>query len=244
MAELKSLFEMKRSDFESACRWVAENRMEVTTYEYYSELDQDAGVIRILHHNGDTEAIKIGPAPGRPRILMYAGPNGSGKSTFRRGLPTEGVFVNSISKGVMSLEVGILAEKFRELLMENSMNFTFETVLSKDRNIKLLQRAREKGYEVFTVFLLTNDPKNNIERVRKRYEAGGHDAPVDKIMSRYEGSLKNIPALIAASDHMRIIDNTGPYPNLIFSSDGQESEIMENNFWSRGEIENLIKMKR
>ena len=44
------------------------------------------------------------------------------------------------------LEAAVKAEELREEMLEKGEDFTFETVLSTDRNLKLLKKAKEKGY--------------------------------------------------------------------------------------------------
>ena len=79
-----------------------------------------------------------------------------------------------------------MAEKQREEHLKNMEDFCFETVLSTDRNLNLLKRAKEKGYFIRCYYFLTADPMINIFRVRARVEIGGHDVPDDKIISRFD----------------------------------------------------------
>ena len=127
---------------------------------------------------------------GRPSILVIAGPNGSGKSTVTKGLPVIGLYVNAdeIKKASKcpDLEAAQEAEMIRQALLEARQDFTFETVLSTDRNLLLLEEAKKAGYQICAVFVLTKDSAINVRRVRNRVKMGGHDVPEDKIISRYE----------------------------------------------------------
>ena len=60
-------------------------------------------------------------------------------------------------------------------------DFCFETVLSTDRNLNLLKRAKEKGYFIRCYYILTADPMINIFRVKARVEVGGHK--IEKLKS-------------------------------------------------------------
>ncbi len=181
----------------------------------------------------------------KPRILVFAGPNGSGKSTITKGLPICGTYVNADDIKRISqctdLEAAQEAELLRQKLLEAHMDFTFETVLSTDRNLNLLRQAKEQGYEIHVVFVLTNNPRINIERVKLRVKAGGHDVPEEKIVSRYEKSLKNISQLVRISDHTRIVDNSGEEPHLICEVQNQQVTIWENEQWSKTAILRLLK---
>lgn len=85
-----------------------------------------------------------------PEIIIFAGPNGSGKTTITRMARTIGVYINAddIKRSSLcsDLEAAVKAEELREEMIEKGEDFTFETVLSTDRNLKLLKKAKEKGY--------------------------------------------------------------------------------------------------
>lgn len=66
--------------------------------------------------------------------------------------------------------------------------FCFETVMSTERNIKLLEKAKQKGYFIHCYYILTADPMINVLRVKSRVESGGHDVPEAKIITRYDNS--------------------------------------------------------
>ena len=180
----------------------------------------------------------------RPRILVFAGPNGSGKSTITKGLPICGTYVNADEikrfEDCTDLEAARRAEKIRNDLLFARMDFTFETVLSTDRNLDLLRRAKEQGYEIHAVFVLTCDPQININRVQARVKAGGHDVPEEKIKSRYERSLRNVSQLVRIANHTRIIDNSGEVPRLICEVIDKTISIWETDFWDKKSILKLL----
>ena len=86
----------------------------------------------------------------KPEVVVFAGPNGSGKSTITDLLkpPYDYVNADEIKKHLKctDLEAAQIAEKHREMLLESENDFSFETVLSTERNLNLLKRAKEKGY--------------------------------------------------------------------------------------------------
>ena len=83
------------------------------------------------------------------------------------------------------LEAAVLADKMRNEMIDKGINFTFETVLSADRNLKLLQLAKEKGYFIRCIYVLTANPQINVSRVFVRTQSGEHDVPKDKILRLY-----------------------------------------------------------
>lgn len=184
----------------------------------------------------------------RPRILVFAGPNGSGKSTITRGIPICGIYVNADEikriSGCSDLEAAQEAEQIRQMLLKANKDFTFETVLSTDRNLELLRQSKEQGYEILAVFVLTNDPTINVKRVQSRVKAGGHGVPEEKIISRYEKSLRNLSKLARIADHTRVIDNSGDEPHLICEVIDRLLTIWENEQWSKAAILRLFSDKK
>ena len=180
----------------------------------------------------------------RPRILVFAGPNGSGKSTIARGMPICGVYVNAddIKRASQhtDLEAAQEAEQIRQTLLKSHKDFTFETVLSTDRNLELLRQAKTQGYEIHAVFVLTNDPCVNVERVKSRVKTGGHDVPEEKIISRYGKSLRNLSKLVRVADHTRVVDNSGDEPRLICEVLDRRLTIWETPLWSKKAILRLF----
>ena len=180
----------------------------------------------------------------QPKILVFAGPNGSGKSTVTKGLPIVGLYVNAdaikLASGCSDLEAAKEAEAIRNMLLDGRKDFTFETVLSTERNIDLLRKARAAGYRICAVYVLTKDSAINVQRVHERTAAGGHDVPDEKIVSRYERSLKNLAPLARIAHLTRIIDNSGDEPNLICEIRGTEASISPNQYWTENEILTLL----
>lgn len=182
-----------------------------------------------------------------PQITVFAGPNGSGKSSITMKFPVTGTYVNadSIKKlhNCSDMEAAVKAEKIREMLLASGQDFTFETVLSTDRNLGLLKRAKEAGYKIFAVFVMTCDPQINIERVKKRFEGGGHDVPEDKIISRYEKSLANLAKLVRIADETRVFDNSGDYPVLVCETTNNCATIYTTKYWGQIDVLKLIMKK-
>ena len=180
----------------------------------------------------------------KPVVLVIAGPNGSGKSTLTAQIPYCGVYINAdnLKKeyALTDLEAAQKAEAFRNKLVKKKADFTFETVLSTKRNLHLLQKAKEDGYEVQCIYVLTCKAEINIARVRGRAHEGGHDVPEDKIRSRYTKALKLLPQLINACDKLLIYDNS-VMPSLIFTKDKEGIEYFPTVIWSIEKLKKLLK---
>lgn len=180
----------------------------------------------------------------RPRLLVFAGPNGSGKSTVTQKIPLVGLYVNADDikrvSGCSDLEAAQEAETIRVMLLAAHKDFTFETVLSTERNLELLRRAKEYGYQIFAVYVLTKDSAINVMRVQRRAAAGGHDVPAEKITSRYKRSLRNIAVLVRIADETRIVDNTGVAPDVICEVLGNSVSVYETEYWKKRDILALL----
>lgn len=179
----------------------------------------------------------------RPVILVFAGPNGSGKTTVTRSLPTFGTYVNAddIKKeyGLSDLEAAQQAEALRNELLNRGADFSFETVLSTERNLSLMKKAKEDGYEVQCIYVLTCDENINVARVKARHMSGGHNVPEDKIRARYHRALALLPQVITLCDKILVYDNSD-MPCLIFSKENGQSKLYPNNYWPEPELRKLL----
>lgn len=178
-----------------------------------------------------------------PEIVIFAGPNGSGKSTFTQLLkpPMDYINADEIKKYLKcsDLEAAQLAEKQREEHLEQMKEFCFETVLSTERNLKLLKRAKGKGYFIRCYYILTADPMINVWRVKARVEAGGHDVPEEKIVTRYDKALTLVKELIKVCDICHIYDNSASRPFRIFKKRKQFMYFDECDDWHFEDISAL-----
>lgn len=178
-------------------------------------------------------------AERKPEIIVFAGPNGSGKSTVTKMVRIIQPYINADeikrANNCDDLEAAKLAEAMREEAIENMESFTFETVLSTERNLNLLKKAKEKGYFIRCIYILTADVNINVLRVTTRVLSGEHNVPKEKICSRYKKALALIPELLPVCDIVHMYDNSR-IPFRIFKKRKQEIFYWENDFWKKEQI--------
>lgn len=180
----------------------------------------------------------------RPEIRVYAGPNGSGKSTITSVDDIIPPYINADdiqrAQNISNIDAARLATAMREISVDQRVSFTFETVLSTERNLLLLECAKQKGFFIRCAFVLTIDPAINVMRVQSRVSDGGHDVPADKIVSRYHKALSLLPRLLLVCDRLNVYDNTLDGPVRIFKKRDEVYKVFDNPVWSHEEILNLI----
>jgi len=177
-----------------------------------------------------------------PEVIVFAGPNGSGKTTITGMAKTVGEYINAddIKRTTLctDIEAAQKAEELREKMISEKRDFTFETVLSTDRNLLLLKKAKEQGYFVRCIYVLTANADINVARVSARQAIGGHGVPEDKIRSRYSKALALIPQLVEVCDILHVYDNTKE-PFRIFKKRKDVYFHWENKYWDFEKISDL-----
>ena len=180
-----------------------------------------------------------------PEVRVFAGPNGSGKSTFTTPEWIIPPYINAdeikLREHCGDLEAAIKAGELREEAINHRQSFTFETVMSKERNLLLLEKAKKCGYFIKGYYICTRSPMINVGRVQSRVESGGHDVPVDKIISRYYESVALLPRLFRVCDILHVYDNSGDgAPYRIIRKHKNNVRIYPNEYWSALKIKRLI----
>ena len=158
-----------------------------------------------------------------PVLIVIAGPNGSGKtSTTRLVIKHEWadqcVYINPDEiaqtkygdwNDVNAVRQAVeYCEEWREQLLHDHKDFIFETVLSSDGKVDFLKRAKEEGYFIRMFFICTESPTINAARIANRVMEGGHDVPIQKIISRYEKAIVNAVKVMRFADRAYFYDNS------------------------------------
>lgn len=107
----------------------------------------------------------------------------------------------------VSYAAGKLALRELSLALQAKQDFVYETTLSSQQSIELIQRALDANYEVGLVFVALPDPDLNVARVAQRVAEGGHSIPEHIIRRRYERSMESPAEAIRLADTTAIFDN-------------------------------------
>lgn len=180
-----------------------------------------------------------------PEIRVFAGPNGSGKSTFTTPEWIVPPYINADEIVARThcdpLDAAIEATNQRRAAVANKQSFTFETVMSKERNLLLLEQAKANGFFIKGYYIFTRNPYINVARVQMRVLSGGHDVPPEKIVSRYYESLALLPRLFRVCDILHVYDNsdTGA-PFRIIRKHKDNVMLYPNAHWTSAKMKHLI----
>lgn len=174
-----------------------------------------------------------------PKVYIIAGCNGAGKTTASYTILPEVLncveFINAdnIAKGLSPFNVeGVAIEAARIMLIrireliEQSVDFAFETTLASKSYVSLMKEAREAGYEIHLIFFWLNSVDMAKERVKQRVQKGGHNIPINVIERRYKAGIVNLNELyINFVDTWCIYDNSDNAHSLV----AEGGRLMEEN---------------
>jgi predicted ABC-type ATPase len=189
----------------------------------------------------------------KPLLVIFAGPNGSGKSTITEQyfqditeLPYINADVIAKEKGISSLDAAIEAARQRTEAIQNKQSFIMETVLSTREKIDFMNEAKAQGYHVRLMFITTQSPTINVDRVQNRVSKGGHDVPVDKTVSRYEKSMHLVAEAANIADSVFIFNNSFEIPVIIAMKNPKKGWSVypqkPPSQWTKQKINNLLKI--
>ena len=134
----------------------------------------------------------------------------------------------------------IIVEFLRGLFIKTKQSFSFETVMSDERKIKLMEDANKKGFRIYFYFICTNSPQLNVARVAQRVKLGGHPVDEGKIVSRYHKSLTNLLPAIKLSNRGYIFDNSSTEYEILAESIDSKSLRLKNKIIPSWFFENVI----
>ena len=181
-----------------------------------------------------------------PNLYIIAGCNGAGKTTASYiVLPQlfeckEFVNADNIAAGLspfnpesVALAAGRIMLERVNVLMNEGVDFAFETTLSTKSYVSLIAKAKAMGYTVTLLYFWLSSPEVAIERVAKRVSNGGHHIPDDVVKRRYYRGIKNLFNLyIPICDNWTIISNMDIKVKLVVEKvQGSSRIILNDDIW-------------
>lgn len=178
-----------------------------------------------------------------PNLYIIAGCNGAGKTTASYIVLPQLLkckeFVNAdiIAAGLspfnpesVALAAGRIMLQRIEALMNDQVDFAFETTLSTKSYVSLIKKAKAMGYEVTLLYFWLSSPQAAIERVATRVKNGGHNIPSDVVNRRYYRGLKNLFGLyMPICDNWIVVNNMTNKSELVAEQTLSFEEIILNS---------------
>jgi predicted ABC-type ATPase len=170
----------------------------------------------------------------KPYLFVLVGPNGSGKTTAYKRIvaltQTRLPMINAdeverrecqdIKTPVKRSQAAqAICAKRRQDCLKARQDFGFETVGSHSSKHQFMHNALELGYDVELLFVSTEQPQINIERVAQRVAEGGHDVPRQKIVDRWHRTMSLLPQYLSTSTRAHVVDNSLSVPRLLLSKE-------------------------
>lgn len=181
------------------------------------------------------------------RIHIIAGPNGAGKSSLARIvlLPqflktNEFVNADEIAKNLSpenpeksAAEAGRLMLKRMSHLLNEGMDFAFETTLSAKTYVNLIKKAKSLGYKINLIFLKLESSELAHQRVLNRVSKGGHNIELSIIQRRFQRGLDNLRNYLEIVNTAAIYETSGSELIEIAKKDEDELIIINKILWEK-----------
>lgn len=158
----------------------------------------------------------------KPKLYIVSGCNGAGKTTASYTLLPQMLncyeFVNSdeFAKALAPFgpeKVAVRASRLMlrkiKYLFDKRADFGIETTLASRTLLKMIQQAKEDGYEVTLLYLWLNSPEIAKERIKARIAVGGHNIDPETVIRRYYIGLRYLfDDYIPLCDRWILADNS------------------------------------
>jgi predicted ABC-type ATPase len=141
---------------------------------------------------------------GNTSSPMRAGPSGSSIRRFHRAF----VPLERLTQQAANLVAVQRIETWLQASIDAHQSIGVETVLSTNKYRRLVEAAKQRGYEIRLIYVILQNADLNVERVRLRVQKGGHNVPAGKVRERWTRSLKQLPWFLNQADWALLFDNS------------------------------------
>lgn len=187
---------------------------------FYAMLNPD----RLFAEASETRKIAAPLPIGGDELEAYVAASSFPKTVlvpFQTGriVLNDGLFRFLDANAVNTYSVSLITNFIQDRMIACRLSFSQETVFSHPSKVEALRQAKEQGFRTYLYFVATESPQINAFRVRDRVFKGGHDVPADKIVSRFERSLRNVAPALPFLSRAFFFDNSGREMRYIASFD-------------------------
>ena len=191
--------------------------------------------------------------PARPTLTIVIGGNGAGKTTWvqthRSILPERFFNADSIADGLGGADSPMAQTNARRIVdeqiagcLERNESFGFESTYSGNSRPMIVTQAKSAGYLTKAIFVGTDHPNINVERVAQRVQEGGHHIPEAEIRRRWSTAAENLVKTWPVLDEIDIVDNSGAKAIVLAKKvDGQIFSTKEPAVWVKNLLANATK---
>ncbi|BAV07977.1 Predicted ABC-type ATPase [Filimonas lacunae] len=138
--------------------------------------------------------------------------------------------VIKVDQQANSYAAALIADFLRNLLLDQGETFSFETVMSHESKLEMLQRSAKSGFKNYLYFISTESADINVARVAARVNKGGHPVSEQKIRDRYVRSMTLLSSMIPYCYRCFVIDNSDDHYRLVLEIvNGTTIEVIDNN---------------
>lgn len=156
-------------------------------------------------------------------LIIVAGANGSGKTTLSKQVMQMRQYdflnadeiakeINTEVNATIQLQAGRIFFKNLNTWLNEGRNFILESTLSGKYLTKVIEKAKQNGYEITIIYAFLESPQECIERIAIRVKNGGHHIPDEDVIRRFYRSKTNF-----WQHYKDIVDNWVLYFNGIQS---------------------------
>ena len=133
------------------------------------------------------------------------------------------------------MQAGREAIRRQEVLLAQGVDFALETTLSGNRELALMRRAQDAGYQVNLVYVGIDTPTTTLGRIAQRVASGGHAVPAADVARRVARSLSQLATALTMVDRAFVLDNTGRRYRLLLSMEHSQVKHLSHHLplWAR-----------
>ncbi len=175
-------------------------------------------------------------------LTLISGPNGSGKTTLSHFLLSKKYIDNQIplinpdeiqlQENLDEFEASKKALICREKLLLQKSDFSIETTLSGNSEVRLFQRAKLLDYQTRIYFITTLEPQICIDRIKYRVVEGGHNVDDKDVIRRFVRSHHNFLKIVNQIDEVFVFDNSFLNRKFIFSCSNKKPKVVSKRYHS------------